>query len=107
MHNFGDALGQLRSDAVGLIYIDLDVSHVRRRHVEVYLELVRQALNRRLLTNPIPHLAGLALATRPRPWPVVRNGIPDTQLRREILIGRNPLSVLPGPSSFRERYSGT
>lgn len=65
-HSFEDARGQIPSNGMGIIYINLDTVHLDNDEMSLYFELVSRSLATRFAPNQNTRIGAIVLTTEPR-----------------------------------------
>jgi hypothetical protein len=89
---------QIPKDGPGIIFVDLDVSHVSVRDIPLYLEIVTQGLSRCFAPNINTRIWAIILTTVPVSVLTGEGINKHITLRRFIKVVRNPYA--PIPSNF-------
>ena len=95
---------QLPSGRIGLIYIDLDVSHVEDADVLLYLDFVAEALKTCFSPNQNTRVGAVVLTTAPLFVESHQEGTHSITLCRRVRVIRNPFRslaqgfIVPGES---------
>ncbi len=95
--SFRDKRGQIPKEGSGVVYVNLDVSHVVEGDVDLYMQMAQGAVREALTTPPgNPQIAAVILMTTPTPLPVVlENGQVVKVLGRRYFLVRNPDGAIP------------
>jgi hypothetical protein len=95
--SFRSKRGQIPKDGSGLVYVNLDVSHVAEGDVGLYMQMARNALQAALATPPgNPQIGAVILMTGVIPIPLaLEDGQVVRALGRKSFLVRNPHGSLP------------
>jgi hypothetical protein len=94
--SFNQARGQVPIDAVGLIYIDLDVTQVSIADIFIYLDAIGSALQALFTPTSNTRIGAIVLTTGPLLVPTDQNGRQIQNIGHYLRVVRNPHSSLPG-----------
>jgi hypothetical protein len=90
-------LGQIPKDSSGLVYMNLDVSHVAEGDVDLYMQSAQNAVHAALTTPPgNPQIGAVILMTSPIPLALkLEDGTVVRVLGRKSFLVRNPDGASP------------
>jgi len=94
--SFRDKRGQIPKGSTGVVYVNLDVSHVAEGDVDLYMQMARNAVQAAVTTPPgNPQIGAVILMTTPIPIPVELGGQVVRALGRKSFLVKNPYGTLP------------
>jgi len=99
-NSFEEARRQIPPDALGLIYINLDVTNLDRAQSELYLEIVADSLATRLAPTMNTRIAAIVITTEPHLVHIKEVDRERVILSRLARIKRNPYRPLPAGISI-------
>ena len=93
--SFTDKRKQIPESGCGLLYIDIDVSHLHENEVGTYLEIVSAVLKSQLTPSTNTRIGGVILTTTPIFVETQKDGLPFITFHRRILVLCNSYLRLP------------
>jgi hypothetical protein len=89
--------GQIAKESSGVVYVNVDVSHVAEGDVDLYMNMAQGAVLAALTTPPgNPQIGAVILVTTPTPVPVADGEGKVVRVRgRRFFLVRNPHGTLP------------
>lgn len=96
LNTFGGKRQRKQIDMPGILYMDLDVSHVHQHDgVEAYLGLIAEVLNRCFTPTINTRIGAVVLSTRPIFQETMEQSGPFVNRRIHLQVVKNPFAQLP------------